>query len=79
MQPPVDLLHNPVEYGVWDIPIVLAASLEPQRAALRNTLLAAQRRLTAFALKHDWRTMSRNRLPGCTTYMQTRHRSTMTS
>ena len=56
MQPPVDLLHNPVEYGVWDIPIVPAASLEPQRAALRNTLLAAQRRLTAFALKHDWRT-----------------------
>ena len=41
---------------MWDIPIVPAASLEPQSAALRNTLLAAQRRLTAFALKHDWRT-----------------------
>jgi len=47
-------MPDPIEYGVHDIPIHLAASLEPERASFRNTLLAAQRRLTEFALKHHW-------------------------
>ncbi len=54
MQPPAGLLPDPIEYGVHDIPIHLAASLEPQRASLHSTLLATQRRLKDFALKHDW-------------------------
>jgi hypothetical protein len=45
----------PVEYGVHDVPIELAASLEQQRAWLRSALLSAQGRLAAFALKHSWR------------------------
>jgi hypothetical protein len=44
----------PLEHGVHDIPIELAAALEPQRACLHSTLLAAQRRLTYFALKHGY-------------------------
>jgi len=44
----------PPEYGVHDIPIELAAPLEPQRALLYSTLLAAQRRLAEFALRHDY-------------------------
>ena len=54
MQPPTDLLDNPIEFGVYDIPIRLAASLEPQRASLHSTLLAAQGRLKDLALKHNW-------------------------
>lgn len=46
---------NLIEYGVYDIPIHLAASLEPQRASLHSTMLAAQRRLRDFALKHNWK------------------------
>ena len=42
------------EYGVHSIPIELAASLELQRPLLQNTLVAAQRRLTDFALTHNW-------------------------
>jgi hypothetical protein len=48
-QPP-----TPLEYGVYDIPIHLAASLEPHRAFLHQTMLAAQRRLRDFALSHHW-------------------------
>jgi len=54
MQPPADLLPSPIEYGVYDIPLELAPSLEPQRASLHTTLLAAQRRLSDFALRHNW-------------------------
>ena len=44
----------PLEYGVYDIPLLLPASLEPQRQELQQTLLAAQRRLREFAMKHGW-------------------------
>jgi hypothetical protein len=46
---------NSIEYGVYDIPIQLEQSLEPQRALLYSTLLAAQKRLRDFALKHNWK------------------------
>lgn len=45
---------GPIEYGVYDIPIQLATALEPQRALLYSTLLAAQRRLANLALRHGW-------------------------
>jgi hypothetical protein len=43
-----------IEPGVYDIPLQLDASLEPGRPALRETLMAAQRRLREFARKHGW-------------------------
>lgn len=43
-----------IEYGVFDIPLQLDAALEPQREQLQATLLAAQRRLKAFAQQHEW-------------------------
>lgn len=43
-----------VEDSVYEIPIQLAESLEPQRPLLRETLFAAQRRLREFAQKHSW-------------------------
>ncbi len=43
-----------VENGVFDIPITLEALLEIQRDLLRNTLLAAQRRLREFAARNGW-------------------------
>ena len=43
-----------IDPGVYDIPLQLDASLEPGRPALRETLLAAQRRLREFACKHGW-------------------------
>ncbi len=43
-----------IEVGVYEIPIQLDKSLEPQRAVLRETLLASQRRLRDFARKHHW-------------------------
>ena len=43
-----------IEYGVYDIPIQLSESLEAQRDPLRDTFLAAQRRLRDFAYEHDW-------------------------
>lgn len=43
-----------IEDSIYDIPLRLEASLEPQRRGLQRTLVAAQRRLREFALKHDW-------------------------
>ena len=45
---------NNAEYGVYDIPIQLAESLESQRDLLQSTLLAAQKRLRDFAQRHNW-------------------------
>jgi len=45
-----------IEYGVYDIPIQLSESLEPQHDLLHSTFLAAQRRLRDFAHKHNWET-----------------------
>jgi hypothetical protein len=47
--------HPPqIEEGIYDIPLRLEASLEPQRTALQKILVAAQRRLREFASKHGW-------------------------
>lgn len=43
-----------IEYGVYDLPIQLEATLEPQRAFFHETLLAAQRRLREFAHQNSW-------------------------
>jgi hypothetical protein len=43
-----------IEPGIYDIPLQLDAALEPDRLVLRQTLLAAQRRLGEFAHKHGW-------------------------
>lgn len=43
-----------VEYGVFDIPLRLDTTLEPQRNLLQTTLLTAQRRLKTFAQQHSW-------------------------
>ena len=43
-----------IEDSIYDIPLQLEASLEPQREGLHRTLVAAQRRLRDFSLKHDW-------------------------
>jgi hypothetical protein len=43
-----------VEESVYEIPIQLAGSLEPQRSILQETLLASQKRLRDFARKHNW-------------------------
>jgi hypothetical protein len=43
-----------VEDSVFDFPLQLSAFLEPQRARLRNVVLAAQVRLREFALQHSW-------------------------
>lgn len=45
---------KPVEESVYEIPMRLSESLEPQRPVLQETLLAAQRRLRSFAQKHHW-------------------------
>jgi hypothetical protein len=45
---------NQIEYGVYNIPVQLANSLETHRPLLQSTLLAAQRRLRDFAQKHNW-------------------------
>jgi hypothetical protein len=45
---------NQIEYGVYDIPVQLADALESQRLSLQSNLLAAQRRLKAFAQKYNW-------------------------
>jgi hypothetical protein len=45
-----------IEYGVYDIPIHLSESLEPQRDLLHGIFLTAQRRLRDFAHKHNWET-----------------------
>jgi hypothetical protein len=43
-----------IEDSVFEIPIHLTESLESQRAILRATLIAAQKRLRNFAQKHGW-------------------------
>ncbi|MBA7606494.1 hypothetical protein ES703_13643 [subsurface metagenome] len=43
-----------IEEGVYKIPLVLPKSLEPQRDELEETLLLAQRRLRAFAVRNGW-------------------------
>ena len=43
-----------IEAAVYDIPLHLEASLEPLRAAFREIILAAQRRLRQFAGQHGW-------------------------
>ena len=43
-----------LEMGVHEIPLQLEAVLETQRSALQQALLAAQRRLAAFARRHHW-------------------------
>jgi hypothetical protein len=43
-----------VEDGVYDIPMWLSESLEPQRPVLQKTILAAQRRLRIFSQRHHW-------------------------
>ncbi len=48
-------LPQAISEGVFDIPIQLEGSLEEQRGALRETLLAAQQRLARFAIEHGWR------------------------
>ena len=40
-----------IEEGVYKIPLILSKLLEPQRGTLEQALIAAQRRLRAFALK----------------------------
>jgi hypothetical protein len=45
---------QPIEIGVYAIPLQLDSALEPQRASLERLLLAAQRRLKDFALKQHW-------------------------
>jgi hypothetical protein len=45
---------NLIEDSIYDIPLRLEASLEPQRGSLQRTLVAAQKRLREFALKHNW-------------------------
>ena len=43
-----------IEDSVYEIPIELTKSLEPQRAIFQETIIAAQKRLRDFAKKHDW-------------------------
>ena len=43
-----------IEQGVYKIPLVLPASLEPQRKKFDKTLAAAQKRLKNFAEKNGW-------------------------
>jgi hypothetical protein len=43
-----------VDDGVYDIPMWLSESLEPQRPVLQKTILAAQRRLRIFSQRHHW-------------------------
>jgi hypothetical protein len=43
-----------IEESVYEIPIQLEESLEPQRTILHETFLASQRRLRDFARKYDW-------------------------
>ena len=43
-----------IETGVFDIPLMLAPSLEGQRAFLQTMLLGAQRRLRRFAQSYGW-------------------------
>ena len=45
---------QPVEDGVYDIPLWLESPLEPQRPQLKNSVLSAQRRLHIFAEKYLW-------------------------
>ena len=44
----------PIEDGVFDVPILVEADLERQRAQLRDFLLSAQRRLRRFAHRFGW-------------------------
>ena len=48
-----------IEDSVYEIPVQLAESLEPQRAFLRETCIAAQKRLRNFAQEHDWHHLTR--------------------
>lgn len=50
-----------IEEGVYKILLVLAKSLEPQRDELEETLLLAQRRLRAFAVRNGWDNFVRER------------------
>jgi hypothetical protein len=43
-----------LEPGVYEIPLALAASLEPLRGDFERTLRDAQRRLRSFAESHGW-------------------------
>jgi hypothetical protein len=43
-----------IEDALYDLPLVLDAPLEPQRNNLKKTLVAAQKRLRDFAIKHNW-------------------------
>lgn len=43
-----------LEQGVFDIPLVLDPTLEPLRPELQASLVAAQRRLAAFASRYGW-------------------------
>ena len=43
-----------IEEGVYQIPIQLPDSLEPQRLFFQESILAAQRRLRKFAQKYYW-------------------------
>ena len=51
---PASVQPQPIENGVYDIPMILDAALEPQRSLLHHILLASQRRLKAFAVQHNW-------------------------
>jgi hypothetical protein len=42
------------EEGIFQIPLFLSASLEPQRANLETHLINAQKRLRDFAVCHNW-------------------------
>ncbi len=48
------MIPRKVDKGVFDIPLVLPESLDPQRDELRSNLLNAQRRLRDFARRHGW-------------------------
>lgn len=45
---------SPVEYGVFDFPLTLGKTLEPDRASLRVVVRDAQRRVVRFAALHGW-------------------------
>lgn len=43
-----------IEEGIYDIPLILPESLEPQRDSLHQTLINAQRRLRDFSCRNGW-------------------------
>ena len=43
-----------IDYGVFEIPLKLPSQLEMQRASYESQIKSAQRRVVAFARKHDW-------------------------